>query len=403
MRKLPRVFEKFPTSRFDSGHSTLGRTQMEASQVHPRWFGQDLPDAPDSGISHTQDNRTSRNNVGWCDQSAYQPTDSQPIGCKRRAGDRLETRLVIDRGVRREGAQRGTPRKRALFSPEGPNGFYSGGHGAEAQAGWPPDDEYPMVAQSGWPSEDSRSPEVELVDAVARLQKDLAEFRMEFGYGSASRPASSPQTTRRSGFTSTSVPKYTGRSSWDQYRQVFEAIVCSNRWDGVTAVLQLVSHLEGDALNIAQLVPESQRVLPVILVGALSEHYGSPGRLAEYKRQFKRASRSPGDDPSVFAIELETLTRRAFADVNASVRLQLVRDRFIARQAECFLHRHLDSVGPDTHMRDIVDSCRMWESYAEVANSWGGGQRPESPRGVYQVVEDSQPNVASEEVDLLDR
>ena len=41
------------------------------------------------------------------------------------------------------------------------------------------------------------------------------------------------------------------------------------------------SSLEGDALNVALLVPESQRVLPGVLVGALSEHYGFPGRLAE--------------------------------------------------------------------------------------------------------------------------
>ena len=77
--------------------------------------------------------------------------------------------------------------------------------------------------------------------------------------------------------------------------------MCSNGWDGVTAALQLVSHLEGDALNVALLVPESQRVLPGVLVGALSEHYGSPVRLAEYRRQFERASRSPSDDLSVFA------------------------------------------------------------------------------------------------------
>ena len=95
-----------------------------------------------------------------------------------------------------------------------------------------------------------------------------------------------------------------------------------------------------DDLNVALLVPASKQVLPGGLVGALWEHYGSPGRLAEYRRQFERVSRSPGDDPSVFAIELETLARRAFADVNASVRLQLVRDRFIAGQAECSLHRH---------------------------------------------------------------
>ena len=53
--------------------------------------------------------------------------------------------------------------------------------------------------------------------------------------------------------------------------------MCSNGWDGVTAALQLLSHLDGDALNVALLVPETQRVLSGILVRALSEHYGSPG------------------------------------------------------------------------------------------------------------------------------
>ena len=47
---------------------------------------------------------------------------------------------------------------------------------------------------------------------------------------------------------------------------------------------------------------------------SLSDHYGSPGRLAEYKRQFGRAFRRPDDDPSVFTIELETLARREFVD-----------------------------------------------------------------------------------------
>ena len=36
-------------------------------------------------------------------------------------------------------------------------------------------------------------------------------------------------------------------------------------------------------------------------------------------------------------------------------------------------------------------------------DSWGGGQKPESPRVIYQVVEDSRPNVASEEADLLEQ
>ena len=101
-----------------------------------------------------------------------------------------------------------------------------------------------------------------------------------------------------------------------------------------------MAHLEGDALNVALLVPKYQRVLPGVLVGALSEHYGSPGR-----RRFEGVSRSPGDDPSVFVIKLESLARRAFVDVDDSVCLQLVRDKFIEGQAECSLRRHLDNCG----------------------------------------------------------
>ena len=44
--------------------------------------------------------------------------------------------------------------------------------------------------------------------------------------------------------------------------------------------LQLLSHLEGDALNVALLVPEVRRATRAELVkfGALTEHYGSPAR-----------------------------------------------------------------------------------------------------------------------------
>ena len=266
-----------------------------------------------------------------------------------------------------------------------------------AQLWWPPDGEYPVVAQSGLSFgndflEEAQSPSMELEDAVARLQKDLAEYWKELRYGGVRGPANPSQTTRRSGFT----------SSWEQYQQVFEAIVCSNGWDDVTAALQLLSHLAGDALNVALLVLESQRVLSGVLMGSLSEHYGSPGRLTEYKHQFRRAFRRPGDDPSVFAIELEMLARRGFTDINSSIQLQMVRDRFIAGQAECALRRHLDSMGPDTLMRDIVDSCRVWESHTEAANSWNGGSDPKFPRVIYQVAEDTQSPVVSTESEMLD-
>ena len=201
----------------------------------------------------------------------------------------------------------------------------------EAQLGWPPDDEY---------MKEARSPRVDLADVIARLQKEVEEFRTESGYGGSRRSAIPPRPSGWSGFTSMQVPMYAGKTSWDQYRQVFEAIVSLNGWDGVTAAIQLVSHLEGDALSVALLVPAPRGVSGVLL-DALTEHYSSPGTLADNRRQFEKVSRMPGEDPSVFAVELEMLAMRAFADLNPSVcswfMIDLLPDRWSATSVDIWI------------------------------------------------------------------
>ena len=127
--------------------------------------------------------------------------------------------------------------------------------------------------------------------------------------------------------------------------------------DHDTAALQLFSHLEGDALNVAHLVPLARRLSRSGLVDALTAHYGSPGRLADNRRQFERTTRTA----------LETLAVKAFGDMGQTAVLRLIRDRFIAGRSNCDLRRHLDSVSPETPIRDVVDRCRVWESHADPA------------------------------------
>ena len=172
---------------------------------------------------------------------------------------------------------------------------------------------------------------------MTQLKKELDDCRTEVEITRKQTPA--PAVNRRqqsqARFTSNPVPS-------------------SNGWDDVTAALQLLAHLYGEALNVALLVPESQRVVPEFLINSLSDHYNSPGR-----PQFQRVARQPADDPSVFA-------RRAFIDIDSSIQIQMVRDRFIDGQAKCALRRHLDSLKPETPMSDIVDSSRVWESHRDV-------------------------------------
>ena len=105
---------------------------------------------------------------------------------------------------------------------------------------------------------------------------------------------------------------------------MFDAIVLSNGWDDSTAALQLLSHLQGDALNVALLVPVPRRTSRMGLVDALSAHYGSPGRLADYRRQFENTTRTAGEDPSIFAIALETLAMKVFGVMGQTARLPLI-------------------------------------------------------------------------------
>ena len=130
------------------------------------------------------------------------------------------------------------------------------------------------------------------------------------------------------------------------------------------AALQLFAHLEGEALNVALLLPEDQRDSPEGLSKALSEYYNSPGRLAILRRKFDNVSRRDGEDPAPIVTELEILAVRGFGEeVGQTAQTHMVRDRFILGQRDCKLRRHLDCVPPDTPIREIVDQCRVWESH----------------------------------------
>ena len=118
------------------------------------------------------------------------------------------------------------------------------------------------------------SPGKVLVDV--RMQRDLADIRAE------NRSLRTP-----GGSTCGAYPPaggfYNDQSTlvwWDDQLGAvsagFDAIVLSNGWDDATAALQLLSHLQGDALNVALLVLMSRRTSRKGLVDALSAHNGSP-------------------------------------------------------------------------------------------------------------------------------
>ena len=77
-------------------------------------------------------------------------------------------------------------------------------------------------------------------------------------------------------FTNTAVPKYNSDSCWQQHLQIFQAIMKSNGWMDGTAALQLFAHLDGEALNVALLMPEGEWADWKRLSQGLSDYHNSP-------------------------------------------------------------------------------------------------------------------------------
>ena len=255
-----------------------------------------------------------------------------------------------------------------------------------------------LGATSGDVEDDDISPAAVLEETVGRMQRDLEELQSENRFLRTPGAVRPVPLVRQAALTTTKVPWFNGSTSWEQYLQVFDAIVLSNGWGDATAALQLLSHLQEDAISVALLIPMPLQASWKELTDALSSHYGSPGRLANYRREFDRTVRKMGEDPSNFAIKLETLAVKAFGNMGQIARLRLIRDRFIAGHENCDLRRYLDCVPPDTPLRDIVDRCRVWESHGTMEIRRVSKPIPEPVYPTYVV---EQPEYESEPVCMV--
>ena len=120
-------------------------------------------------------------------------------------------------------------------------------------------------------------------------------------YGSVSDAKSVAK--ERGQFTNMAVRRFDGMGCWQQHLQIVQVIVKSNGWLEGTAALQPFAYLEGEALDVALLMPKGVREKWEDLSSGLSGYHNSPGRLAVIWRRFESAIRQLGMDPATFATE----------------------------------------------------------------------------------------------------
>ena len=168
--------------------------------------------------------------VGWVEPDSFTPNTVQPTGHKLREGCRSAVKRIPDRTMLRRDNQWGIPRKRALFVLDGPDSTTSGSDILEGHSDRPPEEEYSDIPNSGRPhdgyvAEELCSPSRQLEKAVVRHNlQDIVDYREELELNRTQTPAVSTRPPKRLGFTSTSVPRFSGKSNWEQYRQVLRPL-----------------------------------------------------------------------------------------------------------------------------------------------------------------------------------
>ena len=156
------------------------------------------------------------------DPDSFVQKTEQPAGRRRRAGGRSAVKRIPDGTVLHRDNQWDIPRKRALFISDGLDSTTSGSDILEGHSDRPPEVEYSAIPKSGRPQDENVakglcSPSRQLEIAVVRLQKDIDDYRSELELTRTQTPAVAPRPPKRSGFTSTPVPRFSGKSNWEQY------------------------------------------------------------------------------------------------------------------------------------------------------------------------------------------
>ena len=140
MRQYSEYSDFFKTQGERENDRDTDLPQRESTQV--RWGGRDGRREPDSGLGRTQDYRTRWTDDDWVDPDSFAQKMEQPAGCKRRAAGRSVINRIPDETVIRRDSQWDIPRKRALFTSDGPDNTTSGSDIPESHSDRPPEVEY---------------------------------------------------------------------------------------------------------------------------------------------------------------------------------------------------------------------------------------------------------------------
>ena len=187
---------------------------------------------------------------------------------------------------------------------------------------------------------------------------------------------------------------YDGKTSVEEYLKRFEQITDWNRWDDKEAAIQLSLHLKGSAKRIVKTLPENQRRSYNHMWSILNSTFGEKVNVMALHEEFWRRTKQPEEHIPEFAIQLESIAKKAFSEFllnrNGEKALeQLIIKCFIAGVAvgNDPMGRYIHLQHPSS-LQQAVSLAQHYHAYDEM----NPHMQRQSKDQVYNIQEDG-PNV----------
>ena len=248
-----------------------------------------------------------------------------------------------------------------------------------------------------------------------RRREAAAKLAAEAGFGSCSRSDHSDlarlpaplmtslqradENVNKHGGAHVKTPKYSGKADWDAFHAQFELLGHALGWSMEHKALQLAMCLTEDALSCLLLLSGDERQDYNALVGALSRRFGQCSAPGLLRSELCNRHRLPGEPLRTLANDIETLTRRAYAHMPASVQGELARDRFLQALSPADLRIQTQLAHPTTLQealemageRELLGMGMTGRSQdftaPRVRTAEGGGMGSERPVWVGEITE----------------
>ncbi|GFW78231.1 uncharacterized protein TNCV_137001 [Trichonephila clavipes] len=119
---------------------------------------------------------------------------------------------------------------------------------------------------------------------------------------------------------SVKLSTYDGKTNWEVYKIQFSIISEANGWTEGVEACQLAAYLRGEATDILQTLPDTERLNLNSLYNALDLRFGQKYSKKYARLQMKTRLRKTGESLQEFASEVKRLANLAFSDHPATVR-----------------------------------------------------------------------------------